>query len=838
MKLTSIISLYFVASFLSIDLSLAQNKGFSFQANIKNPAGAPVNATDLTINAKIFSPNGCVLREEIFEKIKIENGYLALPITKGAPGGVDPGLSVQEIFNSSPVSLSGLTCFKTDGTSDKALTSYTPNPGDTRVLRISTWIGTENIVADFPLLAVPFAINSETLNGKTDSQFLQVNDAENTTQSNLESLLNRYTQLDALLNSFAGGSIASNVTGNANNVSGVVAITNGGTGANSAVEARDNLGIGTLATVNLPDPLNSSVMLKGDGTWGPITSGGSLNDELLGLSALGTNGYIRRNSEGSYSTTNASPFAGSDSLVQRDGSGVSSFYGVGLSDSIGGNLTLRASAISDTYALTLPPGQGAPNQTLVNDGFGSLTWATAALAPASACLPTETVTFDGDKLVCAPSSGGSGGVSSVQGLTLTGNSSGEVTLQSSNISNTYTLTFPEVPGAANQTLKNDGAGNLSWTTLASAPPVACDPGNVLTFDGTEFICVPDQVGASGGGISSLNGSTVSSQSFGIGTAGTTPAWSSSSGVHTLNIPMASATGVTAGLISKSQYDTFTGKLGTTTALGGDVSGTYNAVTVNKIKGQAVTLTSSTSGQFLKYNGTAWVNSALSAADIPNQDASKITTGTLPIARGGTNSSTALVNNRIMASSGGAIVEAPAIAASRALISNASGIPTHSSVTSTELGYLDGVTSSVQTQLNSKLPAAGGTITGNLVVNGQVTIIGGTPGAGKVLTSNSSGVASWQEPPSAVPPGTLCGTRMVSCGYNNRYYDRVYYEGSWNLSAYVVSDSAPCNGITLTTTCSTTNATLPTCPTGYSGKRLPITVLGSDMIVWQLTCVKN
>lgn len=76
--------------------------------------------------------------------------------------------------------------------------------------------------------------------------------------------------------------------------------------------------------------------------------------------------------------------------------------------------------------------------------------------------------------------------------------------------------------------------------------------------------------------------------------------------------------------------------------------------------------------------------------------------TLPISKGGTNSGTALSNNRVMKSSGGAVVEAAAITASRALISDANGIPTHSTVTSTELGYLSGVTSAIQTQLGTKL----------------------------------------------------------------------------------------------------------------------------------------
>jgi hypothetical protein len=45
----------------------------------------------------------------------------------------------------------------------------------------------------------------------------------------------------------------------------------------------------------------------------------------------------------------------------------------------------------------------------------------------------------------------------------------------------------------------------------------------------------------------------------------------------------------------------------------------------------------------------------------------------------------------------------AITANRAVISDANGLPTHSTVTNTELAYLSGVTSAIQTQINSKQP---------------------------------------------------------------------------------------------------------------------------------------
>ena len=62
-------------------------------------------------------------------------------------------------------------------------------------------------------------------------------------------------------------------------------------------------------------------------------------------------------------------------------------------------------------------------------------------------------------------------------------------------------------------------------------------------------------------ITSLNGLTGATQTFANGTSGNSPAFTSIGTIHTLNIPNASTGGVTAGLISKTQYDTFNGKIG-------------------------------------------------------------------------------------------------------------------------------------------------------------------------------------------------------------------------------------------------------------------------------------
>jgi hypothetical protein len=108
------------------------------------------------------------------------------------------------------------------------------------------------------------------------------------------------------------------------------------------------------------------------------------------------------------------------------------------------------------------------------------------------------------------------------------------------------------------------------------------------------------------------------------------------------------------------------------------------------------------------------------------------TGVVAIVNGGTNSSSALANNRIMISASGAIVEASAITAHRALVSNVNGIPVASVTTDTELSYVSGVTSSIQSQLNA---ITGSGITG---LTGDVSATG--PG-NVAATVNSVGGSS-------------------------------------------------------------------------------------------------
>lgn len=62
-----------------------------------------------------------------------------------------------------------------------------------------------------------------------------------------------------------------------------------------------------------------------------------------------------------------------------------------------------------------------------------------------------------------------------------------------------------------------------------------------------------------------------------------------------------------------------------------------------------------------------------------------------------------------------------ITGSRALASDANGLPVAATTTATELGYVNGVTSAIQTQINTKAPTASPTFTGTVVIPTPFTL---------------------------------------------------------------------------------------------------------------------
>lgn len=134
----------------------------------------------------------------------------------------------------------------------------------------------------------------------------------------------------------------------------------------------------------------------------------------------------------------------------------------------------------------------------------------------------------------------------------------------------------------------------------------------------------------------------------------------------------------------------------------------------------------------------------------------------------------ITNSEVASAAAIAFSKMAALTTNRALTSNGSGVVTPSAVTDTELGYVSGVTSSIQTQLGTKANKSGDTFTGHVVLDNQREVrfveSGSTnytalrsaastaadttydlPAAypassGYLLASTTAGVMSWVAPP--------------------------------------------------------------------------------------------
>lgn len=119
-----------------------------------------------------------------------------------------------------------------------------------------------------------------------------------------------------------------------------------------------------------------------------------------------------------------------------------------------------------------------------------------------------------------------------------------------------------------------------------------------------------------------------------------------------------------------------------------VAGTGDVVGPASSVNNEMALFSGTSGKSIaRASGTGVCKASSGVVSFGDVDLTAEVTGALPVANGGTNSSTALNNDRVMVSSSGAVVES-------------------GTIDTTELGYLNGVSSAIQTQLDGKAPSDG------------------------------------------------------------------------------------------------------------------------------------
>ncbi len=258
-------------------------------------------------------------------------------------------------------------------------------------------------------------------------------------------------------------------------------------------------------------------------------------------------------------------------------------------------------------------------------------------------------------------------------------------------------------GVAGTIRTNIGATTVGGNIFTASNPSAIrwirvNADNTITFRTAAETLSDIGAGTGSGTVTSVAWTTSQGVSASIANATTTP---------NITVTLGALTGVTSlnGLV--------------VTANTGDITtGTWSATAVGPTKG-GTGLTAVAQGDLLIGSATnVWSSLAKNTTAtryLSNQGVSNTpswnqvtltngVTGVLPIANGGNNSSAALNNNRIIISSGSAIVENAAITASRALASDVNGIPVAATTTTTELNYVSGVTSAIQTQFAAKAPA--------------------------------------------------------------------------------------------------------------------------------------
>lgn len=130
-----------------------------------------------------------------------------------------------------------------------------------------------------------------------------------------------------------------------------------------------------------------------------------------------------------------------------------------------GSLTFKTpSSMTDNYGtnyiFTMPPDSGAQHEVLTTDGTGTLTWTRPKAGELLSANGTNVMTISDLGVVSSTGTG-------VTNLTLMNGESNTcgIDLPTTGVTN-WTMTLPVNVGAANQILKGDVDGNLSWTDSA------------------------------------------------------------------------------------------------------------------------------------------------------------------------------------------------------------------------------------------------------------------------------------------------------------------------------------------------------------------------------------
>lgn len=283
------------------------------------------------------------------------------------------------------------------------------------------------------------------------------------------------------------------------------------------------------------------------------------------------------------------------------------------------------------------------------------------------------------------------------------------------------MNWVTMDGTVNQVMKTDGNANLGWLTVLS--PGALSATTPLSYNsgtGNFSITLAGSTGA--GYISSGDWINFNNRIIGLTGDVTATGPTGSTGPSNVAATVATVGGQTAANVAAgSVLANAAASANTANAIvRRDGSGNFTAGTVT------ANLTGNASGSAGSFTGnlTGDVTSTGMATTITGLARSKLAVGT---------GYAILANN-----SSGVMSENATLTASRAITSDTNGQLASIATTATELGYVNGVTSAIQTQFTSKAPSASPNFTGTVNMAGLTASQAVVTDASKNLTSLAYG----------------------------------------------------------------------------------------------------
>jgi hypothetical protein len=293
---------------------------------------------------------------------------------------------------------------------------------------------------------------------------------------------------------FSAGTITATLSGNATNVTGTVAVANGGTGAATAAAARTNLGLGNAATLNTGT--STSTVATGDHTHGNITNAGAIGATANLPVVTTTSGVLATIPAGSAGQV----------LTSNGGSSAPSFQTLAATSTNANNLT---GGSAGTVPYQSAPGTtamlaaGSSGQVLRSNGAAAPSWANDLAGNAGSATKLQTartingVSFDGSANITIPtgisgtvaiSEGGTGATTAAGALTNLGAAATSHTHDASAIT-TGTLsnarTTATTSATANTIVQRGASGEITIGNLTSQPN-SFNYGEFWSTNGTDY----------------------------------------------------------------------------------------------------------------------------------------------------------------------------------------------------------------------------------------------------------------------------------------------------------------------------------------------------------------